>query len=473
MKKLLLVPVLALALLALLAAPALASPKTIIVKPSGSDDTAAIQAAFNAAVKAGPGSIVQLSAGQFYINTVFVKDFRGTFQGAGEGKTVIDTVGTLPVNTAIEPWPFIIGFQGGSVSVCGMSFNITAPSPGESWYMWGSASTALGADVLLTGSASSAFDQVSFTDGAGDYNGYDVADDIVITGSQVYSTDPESLGAPIALAPTGGCDSVSRCSFTGDAGIWVDGLTAGRMTVGGCAAQQNVFNDFAAGCYFFDNSNSDIAVSCNRMQCSSGGSIFLYQSWSNPLTPPPPLPAPRYLITDNYMLATGAANGMWLEDDSLWNGDTPRLDATIADNTIVLDNGGGDAGIDGFMVPGILVLHNHISGTGLAGIDVGTDWYLPFDEPASGWQIIDNDVSGVTPSNAVWGQPLAQIWLGPDANHCLVVGGCRPTQVLDQGTDDTLINVTQLPLPASASAAAAVPMNSPKQLKQLKGMMLP
>ena len=64
---------------------------------------------------------------------------------------------------------------------------------------------------------------------------------------------------------------------------------------------------------------------------------------------------------------------MILEDDSLWNGDTPRLDATISGNTIALDNNGTDGGIDGFMVSGTKVLDNHISGIAAAGIDVGAD----------------------------------------------------------------------------------------------------
>ena len=55
--------------------------------------TRAIQAAFNAAVKAGPGSTVQLSAGHFYTNTIFVQNFNGTFKGAGQGKTFIDAAG--------------------------------------------------------------------------------------------------------------------------------------------------------------------------------------------------------------------------------------------------------------------------------------------------------------------------------------------------------------------------------------------
>ena len=61
----------ALGLLALLVVPAaaLASAATFYVHPRRHNDTANIQTAFNAAVKAGPGSTVQLSAGHFYTNT--------------------------------------------------------------------------------------------------------------------------------------------------------------------------------------------------------------------------------------------------------------------------------------------------------------------------------------------------------------------------------------------------------------------
>ena len=71
MRKLVVLVLVALGMLLVVpAAPALASPKTFYVHPSGGNDTKAIQKAFNAAVKAGPGSTVQLSAGHFYTNTI-------------------------------------------------------------------------------------------------------------------------------------------------------------------------------------------------------------------------------------------------------------------------------------------------------------------------------------------------------------------------------------------------------------------
>ncbi len=137
-KRLLLFVLLVTAGLALLAAPALASAATFYVTPSKSgNDTTAIQKAFNAAVKAGPGSTVQLTAGHFYVNDFLVTGFNGIFKGAGEGATVIDTLRGNPKTPKADPvtlmsgevFPFLLGFQGGALKLSDLSFDISAPSP--------------------------------------------------------------------------------------------------------------------------------------------------------------------------------------------------------------------------------------------------------------------------------------------------------------------------------------------------------
>ncbi len=464
MKKPLLVPVLAIGLLGLFATPALASPKTFYVHPSGGNDTHNIQAAFNAAVKAGPGSTVELGAGHFYTNTVLVKNFDGYFRGAGEGQTVIDCLRgldpSLPgvtVMPAIVYFPFLVGFDGGDVRASDMSFDITPFHPAEPWDNGDPANLAdlLMVTVLVTGNASSSFDHVSFTAGAGNDSGYDTDEGIVVEGLGQLTNY-----VPTTLWETSGVDSICGCSFTGPPdGVQVLGLTKGRATITG-----NVFDDSDFACMFNDSSASQVTVSHNQMSSAWWDDIVLWQGFQAGFgagAPLPSLPAPHYLITDNHVLATTYAGGVEVRDDSPLYSAPNRLAATIADNNISLDNDGWDGGIDGVYAKGVRVSDNHISGTGLAGIDVGAVaslWGMQ-SAPDSGWQLINNDVSHLTLATQytdasgapVWGAP---IWLGPDADHCLVVGGKAPTQVLDQGTDDTLINVTQLPLPASASASS-------------------
>jgi hypothetical protein len=264
---------------------------------------------------------------------------------------------------------------------------------------------------------------------------------------------------------------VSRCCFAGDEGVLAAGLTAGKLTVGGSPRDENLFNMVGYGCVFFDNSNSQITVSHNQLQSSQGENVWLWQGWVAGFGgASPALPAPRYLIVDNHILASGVAGGVWVEDDSPLLSQASRLHAVIANNTISLDNDGADAGIDGFYAQGVCVLHNRFSGIGLAAVTLDAAAYFSWmpSGPTCNWKIVDNDVGGLTASTDQGG-PGAQIWLGEGATHCLVVGGCRPTTVLDQGTDDTLINVT----PVDPPALAATPMNSLKQVKQLRGKMRP
>ena len=437
MRKLVALLACALGLVCLLATPALASAKTFYVTPSGGNDTANIQAAFNAAVKAGPGGTVQLSAGHFYTNNIVVNGFKGTFKGAGEGKTVIDTLRGVDPNAAglaavipANPCPFLLEFKGGDLKASGMSFDVTAASPAAPWYS--DNETDVASVFYVTGNADSSFDHVSFRAHAGDADGYNVDVDIFIEGVEQYDANDVTT----FIGPTSGTDTVSDCSFQGRIGIKLEGLTAGRMTI-----SDNTFNEYYTSLFSIEDSNSQIDISHNQMHCSAGDNLILTQGWIE-LTS---LPAPRYLITDNSMVATGEAGGVWLEDDSNFYNNAPdRLGATITGNTIHLDNGGWDGGIDGFYAQGISVLRNRIYGTGLAAVDVGAAeslWGMA-SAPASGWQIIGNDVSGLTATGDQYGVQTAPIWLGPDADHCLVVGGKTPTTVLDQGKNDTLINVT-------------------------------
>ena len=147
MKRLPLLLVLAVALVCVLAAPALAGPRTFVVAPSGADDTAALQQAFDAAVAAGPGSVVKLTAGKFYTNEILVDGFDGCFTGAGMDRTVVDTLrgldSELPgVKLVMDPddesvplaeWTSLIAFVRSDVRVADMSFDITAVEPCEQW----------------------------------------------------------------------------------------------------------------------------------------------------------------------------------------------------------------------------------------------------------------------------------------------------------------------------------------------------
>jgi hypothetical protein len=150
-------------------------------------------------------------------------------------------------------------------------------------------------------------------------------------------------------------------------------------------------------------------------------------------------------------------------DYSCVSSSVSHLDAVVADNDFVLDT--DNYGIGEFGTQGVCFFNNCMSGSAVEGMGLGDD-YGGADGttlyPVSGWKIIGNDFRHLTTS-------VASVYLGMGTAHCLVVGGPPPTTVLDKGMDNTLINVT----PVSDPPAAATPMNTLGQLKQLKEMMRP
>ena len=463
MKRLLLLLVLAVALACVLAAPALAGSRTFVVTPSGTDDTAALQQAFDAAVAAGPGSVVRLTKGKFYTNEILVDGFDGCFKGAGMGRTVIDTLRGLDselrgVKLVMDPedktaplfgWTSLIAFLQSDVRVADMSFDITAEQPCELWEAWGSEWYHLSDVFIVTRDSRSSFDRVGFASHDGELNGF-------------------NLDGAAAIYDTSGTHRVTRCSFRGgNDGLETGGITGGGLVVGGRPGMGNTFDLAGTPCSMGDYSDSRIEISYNRMSSLYGESVMVTQgvgaASANEL---PPLPAPRVSIHHNRITAgtiefddesVFGAGGVLLWDDS-WQLDKPsRLRAVVAHNCITLDNNGLDGGVNGVGAQGVRVIGNRIRGTGIAGIDAGTDiygfWEYPWG-PGCGWRIVGNDVSGVDAVNS-FGGPAAQIWLGARSSNCLVVGGCARTEVLDEGTDNLLIHVTELVTGGAARSLGA------------------
>jgi hypothetical protein len=117
--------------------------QTITVLPTGVDDTANLQCAFDNAVAAGPGVTVQLVAGTYHTRQIVVNNFQGVFIGAGAQKSVLTNLPNLYVNPAFtaiigppsasNPWPVLVTFVGGDFVVSDMGTSITGNKPTVGW----------------------------------------------------------------------------------------------------------------------------------------------------------------------------------------------------------------------------------------------------------------------------------------------------------------------------------------------------
>src|ERR1700694_1831994 len=116
--------------------PATARDNRLVVRvapPSGGDDTATLQAALDRCVGHQGSCKVHLAPGRYRTRQLVAYDFRGTFEGAGQDRTVIEPVGTLQVcpafcsknpDTTTNLWPDLIIFVDGDVRLSDMSIQI-------------------------------------------------------------------------------------------------------------------------------------------------------------------------------------------------------------------------------------------------------------------------------------------------------------------------------------------------------------
>lgn len=122
------------------------SGNVITVSPTGADDTANIQCAFDAAMTAGAGSEVRLHSGTFHTAQIVVNDFRGKFTGAGMNKTTVINLPNLyvtPVDfyfdppSSDNPWPGLFIFTNGDFGVSDLAIHISGDNGTTGWTVFG------------------------------------------------------------------------------------------------------------------------------------------------------------------------------------------------------------------------------------------------------------------------------------------------------------------------------------------------
>lgn len=102
--------------------------EVFVVTPTGIDDTQAILEAFDNAKAAGPGSVVQLCQGEYHLGFLEIRDFYGSFKGAGKNKTYITAMNNLDAQALWDQnLPHdLVKFVGGDVQLS--HFTIQTPS---------------------------------------------------------------------------------------------------------------------------------------------------------------------------------------------------------------------------------------------------------------------------------------------------------------------------------------------------------
>jgi hypothetical protein len=331
-----------------------------VVKPNGHDDTADLQAAFNACVSSGGPCTVQLVKGTYYTSQITVFGFQGIFAGMGQGVTKILALPNLPdpgaaYNTplspfwagmpgAANPWPDLFTFVNGAFGISGMT--ITEPyanplvAPGWQYpAAYGDTTfTALYAVIFVTGeSANAAISHVTVNGGAGGIaipagtpSTFNLEGSIVYQGMLLPSgwTDPFLDQIPLS----GAFSLTNSVLYWAESAFYIENLLSASVTV----CYNSVSSSPAPE--FVDVSNSQLTFcgnSITNVAVYTGLGGIQSDLKSNLL------PSTVYVV-GNYFEANWDGSGPSLFDygPAFW-GVPSTLSAVVTGNVIVTDNSCG------------------------------------------------------------------------------------------------------------------------------------
>jgi hypothetical protein len=442
--------------------------------PSGTDDTANIQAALNACVAHGPGCTVQLQAGKYLTSQLVAYNFRGTLKGMGQDKTTIQALPALPVtlpdvffngecapNTTDCLWPDLIIFVDGDIKVSDFTIDVPSVPATQLWFGNGMPATFLNDGIRFMGKnpTKAVVRRVSF-EGTPDQSATSCPN-YNFCNAVIYAGEFPRSHTPFDYYFLSGTFSVSNSHFKNvSLGTVADGFLQNcTVVIGGSPLTGNMFaNVDLAGPFLSASDNCLEEISYNTSNGNSAPvTLFPYPFFvaTKPST---------YLIHDNVLKTAGPfADAIFIQDDP----SSTTVRAFVYDNAIETQGIGFDA-IVALNTVGTLVANNKIAGTGADAIGImgGTDA-----------AVLVNDVTGFTPTHSPVdpASGLAQIVLDgdllglPDTNNSLVV--CRsPTDtVLNLGAGNKVIGCQSATAVTTNLKIDRMTTSKPKRLRTMPG----
>ena len=422
-----------------------AKTNTYFVKPNGVDDTAEIQAAFNAC-GSRPGCTVQLVAGTYYVGQIAVFGFHGRFVGMGQGVTNIQALPNLPSPNPADntdttpfwaalptpasastpnPWPALFTFVNGAFVISGMSINepytattctSTTPCPTLGWddAVEGgpSTDTALLSAIIITGETQSVtIDHLTVTAATTSNMATAIFDGGLLL--------PEGWTNLSDETPLAGTFSLTNSEFTENNPMIYNVVNAVVVV------SHTTVEGSPAALFVQDVSNSKIVATENQgTDLPIAAAVFAYQSVFKPactaaITSNCLLPSTIY-VTDNNFQVNQGGSGVALIDF----GTPSTLSAVVTGNKVETDTScgcytvqypailvqglssvlvsqnvilGGGSGVQLLGGPESVVSGNYITGT-MAGVllGCGTTLVVPGGTPcfvptlANGVHVIGN-----------------------------------------------------------------------------------
>jgi hypothetical protein len=304
----------------------------ITVHPNGTDDTDNLYSAFNAAITAGPGSIVQLTSGNFLISRpVVIADFSGTFHGAGKDLmriTNIDKVpfplaANLPSNDLFRTSTLFCFYQTSkelrSLEISDISFDVKGKTAGLDYSGWKGNNFIQIIEVLGQVNNKEELEPPSrvdcsfynlgfFAEMSNDFE-YNNVNFAIWLFDELYYHDNYAYQKFLT-----GTYSIQKCTFKNF--IWAINMGAmvdSRFIIGGDIESGNEFEN-VIGCITNNFSNSVVNFSFNNMKNIYGIGFYNMQGWEKPLLPEQIIKSSEFFIKNNNFHCIKNGDAIYMED---------------------------------------------------------------------------------------------------------------------------------------------------------------
>ena len=385
----------------------------VIVAPTGADDTQNLQCALEVAAESGY-PIVRLTANTYFISTLLVENFKGTFEGNTRVSTVIEVMDGSIDCAAMEDSGLTssaIKFVGGEPRIRFMTITAAQPCSGD---------TRLQNILHFTGAsamAESCANDVIF--GA--------VDRLILEGGENRLAGP--MVAVLVSAEgnqLGGCKDTLLGTFKLNRSD-IRNFTTGLQTTMKSGAQVDVnFNNFYGNtnAVWLQNTNQNTTITNNKIVAvdagtsGSKGVVIRTQSAQAPNTT-------RVVINKNEFTISSSSGAPASAVDGTQPGRVANISVVVTNNIFTL-GGNKTRGVSLSDISNAHVSVNRFTGDGETAV------FVSGSNPVSGWTITANKGLGS------FSTAISDVFLDHKTSGC-IVGEGQAAEVENLGSDNTIL----------------------------------
>lgn len=437
-----------------------AQEKIFDVLPNGFDDTQNLKDAFADAISYGPGAVVQLVEGEYFLGFIEIRDFEGSFRGAGKDKTVITAMNNLDGQALWDQnlHAALVKFVGGDVNLS--HFTIQTP-PGK---LTVSGPPLGNLSFLINFSAKNAVYEAENENRSINV----VIDHVCFKGHLLEGGPGYRMGYNCFMGVRAGLDFFNGADLPREKidfkmtnseintfcyGLVLEEMTDSKLIVGE-KNKGNVFSntDQAGGVWQFRN--MEILMEGNTFnvpEFSWGFDLSNYAYYGSFLMAEPQINATLCNIQNNVFNLTHAEYALYFADvRRVTNPEEMPVIFQVRNNQFNMTDG-YEWSIISLLTKGMVIRNNKFSGIGDLAVYI-ENWYGMVGDNVDGLILGNNFSKADLSTGAIYLSPATKNW-------SVVGGGNNKDQVINLGVDNIItgVNVSTSDIPLGRTIHEKLP----------------